>query len=308
MDVSENDIDSISTTSQFITYLIDALTERETAANGLTEHAPPPLPLNSNIFDIIGNQNRTNFSRRRPIIPLFSRRNQFEELLRNSLYQDKNIKKVLSQKGSEQLKVVKFVPDKHEMKECVITQEKFEKDEEVICLPCKHIFNKEAIKTWLKEESSKCPICRYELDFVEKKEDLPETAGIPPSNIRLRNNQTQPINDISYNRMFNNMRFLYNPTASFTRRPRRTRRSFINNIVDIENQYVYDRNLQNAILNSVMESNSEITDDNTSEDVLDDLSSDIIENDIADSDVYLNMMENDLVLEDVDDDENFFND
>ena len=306
--MKESPYDSISTTSQFITYLIDALTERETAANGLTEPARPPLPLNSNIFDIIGNQNRARFSRR-PIIPLFSRRNQFEELLRNSLYQDKNIKKVLSEKGSDQLKVVKFDPDKHEMKECVITQEKFEKDEEVICLPCKHIFNKEAIKTWLKEESSKCPICRYELDFVEKKEDLPENSPVPPTNIRL-NNQTQPINDISYNRMFNNMRFLYNPTSSFTRTPRRTRRSFINNIVDIENQYVYDRNLQNAILNSVMESNSnyEITDDNTSEDVLDDVDSDILENDIADSDVYLNMMENDLVLEDVDDDENFFND
>ena len=306
MDVSENDIDSTSTTSQFITYLIDALTERD--ANRLIEPAPPPLPLNSNIFDIIGNHTRRRFISATPTTPLFSRRNQIEELLRNSLYQDKNIKKVLSKKGSEQLKVVKFDPDKHEMKECVITQEKFEKDEEVICLPCNHIFNKEAIKTWLKEESSKCPICRHELDFVEKKEDLPERA--PRTNIRLRNNQTQAINDISYNRMFNNMRFLYNPTSSFMRRPRRPRRSFINNIVDIENQYVYDRNLQNAILNSVIESNSnsEITDDNTSEDVLDDLSSDIIENDIADSDVYLNMMENDLVLEDVDNDENFFND
>ena len=306
MDVSENDIDSTSTTSQFITYLIDALTERD--ANRLIEPAPPPLPLNSNIFDIIGNHTRRRFISATPTTPLFSRRNQFEELLRNSLYQDKNIKKVLSEKGSEQLKVVKFDPDKHDMKECVITQEKFKKDEEVICLPCNHIFNKEAIKTWLKEDSSKCPICRHELDFVEKKEDLPERP--PSTNIRLSNNQTEPFNDISYNRMFNNMRFLYNPSDVFTRRPRR---SFLNNIADMESQYVYDRNLQNAILNSVIENNldSDITDDYTSGDVLDDIDdidSDIVENDIADSDVYLNMMENDLVLEDVDDDENFFYD
>ena len=303
MDVSENNIDSISTTSQFINYLIDALTERDT--NRLTPPTRPPLPLNNNIFNLLESRRRQRFISATPITPSFTRRNQFEELLRNSLYQDKNIKKVLSDKGSEQLKVVKFDPDKHEMKECVITQEKFKKDEEVICLPCKHIFNKEAIKTWLKEESSKCPVCRYELDYMEKKEDLPER--IPRTNIRLTNNQTQSINDISYNRMFNNMQFLYNPT-SHRRRP--VRRTFLNNIADIENQYVYDRNLQNAILNSVMESNSnsEITDDNISEDVLENVSYDILENDIADSDVYLNMMENDLVLEDVDDDENFFND
>ena len=49
MDVSENDIDSISTTSQFISYLIDALTERDN--NRLAEPHNPPLPLNSNIFD-----------------------------------------------------------------------------------------------------------------------------------------------------------------------------------------------------------------------------------------------------------------
>ena len=311
MDVSENNIDSISTTSQFINYLIDALHERD--INRLVEPSPPPLPIGDNLLNLIESRRRTRFSN---ITPLFNRRNQFEELLRNSLYQDKNIKKVLSDKGSEQLKVVKFDPDKHEMKECVITQEKFKKDEEVICLPCKHIFDKQAIKTWLKEESSKCPVCRYELDFVEKKEELPERESLPPpTNVRLTNDETEQFNDISYNRMINNMRFLYNPASSFLTRPIRPRRSFINNMVDIENQYVYDRNLQNAILNSVIENTDYgITDDtpgdvldDTPEDVLDDVDSDILENDIADPDVYMAMMEYDLVIEDIDDDEQFFN-
>ena len=127
MDVSENNIDSISTTSQFITYLIDALTERDT--NTLTESTPPP-PQNNNIFNLLESRRRRRFISATPTRPLFNRRNPVEELLRNSLYQDKNIKKVLSEKGSDQLKVIRFDPDKHKMKECVITQEKFEKDEE----------------------------------------------------------------------------------------------------------------------------------------------------------------------------------
>ena len=42
----------------------------------------------------------------------------------------------------------------------------------VIQLPCDHIFHPESIKTWLKEESSKCPVCRHELKFNEIKDDI----------------------------------------------------------------------------------------------------------------------------------------
>ena len=43
----------------------------------------------------------------------------------------------------------------------------FEENEEIIQLPCSHIFNKEGILQWLKEEQSKCPVCRYELPYDE---------------------------------------------------------------------------------------------------------------------------------------------
>ena len=45
--------------------------------------------------------------------------------------------------------------------------------EKITQLPCKHIFETEAIKTWLKEESNSCPVCRYELDFKEVCKKVP---------------------------------------------------------------------------------------------------------------------------------------
>jgi hypothetical protein len=40
-------------------------------------------------------------------------------------------------------------------------------------LPCKHLFNNEAILKWLKEEKAECPICRFKLSSVEKKFESP---------------------------------------------------------------------------------------------------------------------------------------
>ena len=71
-------------------------------------------------------------------------------LMRNTPY-----KKILSEKGNEQLKIIKYSKENCEQHSCCITFEDFKEGQDVIELPCKHIFDPQAIKTWLKEESNK---------------------------------------------------------------------------------------------------------------------------------------------------------
>ena len=81
--------------------------------------------------------------------------------------QEQKYKTVLSDKGNEQLKIIKYSSDSYENKMCPIMHINFEDNEEVIELPCKHIFNSDGIKKWLSEEKAECPVCRYKLDSKE---------------------------------------------------------------------------------------------------------------------------------------------
>ena len=93
--------------------------------------------------------------------------NNIINILQNSLYEKNKYKKVISEKGLTELKTIIFKDNEQDIKDCAITQEKFKENQEITQLPCKHIFETEAIWTWLKEESNSCPICRFELDFKE---------------------------------------------------------------------------------------------------------------------------------------------
>tara|TARA_Y100000992_G_scaffold69024_1_gene43095 strand:+ start:3229 stop:3720 length:492 start_codon:yes stop_codon:yes gene_type:complete len=48
--------------------------------------------------------------------------------------------------------------------ECAISLEEFKENDNIIILPCKHIFLKESIEKWL-NKSKICPICRKEIIF-----------------------------------------------------------------------------------------------------------------------------------------------
>ena len=125
------------------------------------------LPQLSPIFD--SNNFRTLFRQR--ILNLLNNEinhnNITNNFINNSLYQTKKkYKKIISAKGEALLKFTKF-NDNFDEKICPIMQISFEKNEEIIQLPCGHIFNKEGILQWLKEEQSKCPVCRYELPYDE---------------------------------------------------------------------------------------------------------------------------------------------
>ena len=46
---------------------------------------------------------------------------------------------------------------------CPIMLTKFENGDDIAVLPCKHVFEKEAILTWIKKGQPTCPVCRYNI-------------------------------------------------------------------------------------------------------------------------------------------------
>jgi hypothetical protein len=99
-------------------------------------------------------------------------------------------KRIISREGKEKIVFSLFNGETEEI--CAITRCPLEKGEEIATLPCKHIFNKEAIMTWLEQKSPECPICRYTLDEKEIKKDVepPPLPPMPPlrgARTRLRN-------------------------------------------------------------------------------------------------------------------------
>lgn len=94
-------------------------------------------------------------------------------IMEQSLYEKAKYKHIISSDG---LKDILFMPYCQEdtIKCCPITREEFVEGEIIAVLPCKHRFNKEAILTWVKKKSANCPICRYQLDWVEEKDEPEE--------------------------------------------------------------------------------------------------------------------------------------
>jgi hypothetical protein len=69
--------------------------------------------------------------------------------------------------------------------------------------------------------------------------------------------------------MFNNIGFLYSPLENLNRPIRRNlinQRTFVNEFINIENEYIENRHLQNAIMASIYEQQG-ITDSSTDEDL-----------------------------------------
>jgi hypothetical protein len=183
-----------------------------------------------------------NFNSNLATLPLVNNftNNGLNRILTQSLMEKTPYKKILSKKGNEQLKIVKYNKDIFDQNSCCIMFEDFKEGQDVIQLPCNHIFDCEGIKTWLREESSKCPVCRFELDFEEVKEDDEEEEV---SNIAYN----------PYNQLFNRTENLYQSN------------SFISDVFSIENEYLDNRNLQNAIIASIYEQNDFNTDEEGSE-------------------------------------------
>ena len=91
------------------------------------------------------------------------------EALAASFNMKPRYKKVLSDEGEGLLEKVLYDPSVHQNDRCPILHIDFEEGDEVTQLPCKHCFESDAIKRWLKDEKAECPVCRLELKSKEVK-------------------------------------------------------------------------------------------------------------------------------------------
>ena len=128
-------------------------------------------------------------------LPPLTTSNNFRTLLNETLDEDKNpIKYVLSVDGEQKIETVEFDPEIYpNINCCPITIKEFKKGDMISKLPCKHLFNTDAILKWLKEEKAECPICRFKLESIEKKLERSDSSDntiqdggvIRPGNTRL---------------------------------------------------------------------------------------------------------------------------
>ena len=117
----------------------------------------------------ISNNSANNMNRLRTFTNIISEINSFDRIMNQSLLERPKFKKVLSEEGKKQLIDTKYSEDLKCNNSCPILQLDFEIDENIIMLPCNHVFNPEAIKQWTEEEKAECPVCRYELNSIEKR-------------------------------------------------------------------------------------------------------------------------------------------
>jgi hypothetical protein len=97
------------------------------------------------------------------------------EIQNNSLYDEYTYKNVVTEEVYEYLKTqnIKYKDldevEKKENIECSISLEKFNEEDCIIKLHCGHFFHKEPILYWLYMQKNKCPLCRYEYPFINKR-------------------------------------------------------------------------------------------------------------------------------------------
>ena len=85
-----------------------------------------------------------------------------------SLYQDQTRKKVISEKGKKQLVYMNYNDQECKNSTCPITLQDLTTNDEIVKLPCNHSFQPKAIELWLNCEKAECPVCRFQLDYIEK--------------------------------------------------------------------------------------------------------------------------------------------
>lgn len=112
----------------------------------------------TNIFsNFVMNTNNNQNSLRRNILTIL-----LENLDETANSELEDVKIVLTNEEIEDLNqgLYKDLKINNDEYSCPISLKNIEDDDEVIKLPCDHIFCKEELLQWVKNESNKCPLCR----------------------------------------------------------------------------------------------------------------------------------------------------
>ena len=130
--------------------------------------------------------------------------NSLESILQQSFIDpSQNIyKNVLSDKGESDIKSVVYKKGEFPNDNCPVTLIDFEEGQEVSQLPCGHIFEKEAVLKWLKDENASCPVCRKPLASKEVKKEIKNRNVV----LNATNSNTvinrYPMHDSNFRRQF----------------------------------------------------------------------------------------------------------
>jgi hypothetical protein len=78
-----------------------------------------------------------------------------------------NIKYIISDDGKKLLKCKEYKKGEYSQDICPILNQPFNENQQIIELPCKHIFDEKSILFWLENQKSECPVCRFKLPCKE---------------------------------------------------------------------------------------------------------------------------------------------
>ena len=191
MDISSNNIMDIS--NNIIEHLVqniftDLLNEGQTMFSHPQSNRNTYVEYMNNNNNNNNNNNTDNTDNIGPPPALYSlfhhiyHQRGSNNIVNTSLYEKPAYKQVADDSVLEELVIQKFEETEKKNTGCPIYFTEFENDDEVIELPCKHLFTPDGIKKWLTEESNECPVCRYSLTSKEiKNEDEIDTGNARPA-------------------------------------------------------------------------------------------------------------------------------
>ena len=229
----------------------------------------PNVGLNNDLSNNTGlSNNRYEFAQNfrslfRPLNPLNSlNRNRFSygqgninEIINATLNDPSQsvYKNVINKEAEESIEIKTYTKNEFsDQPMCMMTLNDFKENDKIALLPCKHIFEKDAVLKWLKTEDARCPICRAKLPSKEIK----KCPKISISPISLTNTRTpiadvsnSPITDVSSNNI---------EQQPITQRqcPRRERYSrLFTNMIQNELRRQEEQDLEYAIMQSLRDQN-----------------------------------------------------